>query len=137
MADSYRTLLITAVGVGAALLLHVYAGWRWSIGAGILVGALVGDRGWWYGGLAVCGDWCVLVIWNVIEAAGPTLRLADAMGSLIGNVPGWVFLVLTAAVGFGIGASGGLIGRQIRLLFAGRRETTADQERAGVATRNP
>ncbi len=114
MPDKYRHMLVVSVGSACAVLLHLYLGWEWAILAGAGVGGFVERRSWWYGGLALTVTWGALVAWNLVVAGGPTIRMADAMGALIGGVPGWIFFIMTLAAGFGLGAVGGLVGYEVR-----------------------
>jgi hypothetical protein len=136
MPDTYRRLMIVFAGGVLALFLHLYLGWQWTIIAGILVGAVVDDRGWWYGGWALVLDWLALVLWNLAVAGNPTMRMANAMGTFIGPGPGWIFIIMTLTAGFGIGAVGGLVGGQARLVarafFGASSGTGASDEIPGL-----
>lgn len=116
MPDIYRYLLIVTAGGIAAFFLHVELGWIWTVAAGLGVGLAARCSGWWYGGLAVLLDYAVLIGWNLAVAAGPTLRMAETMGQLMGNMPGWAFVGVTLFTGFGLGAVGGFVGQRVRLL---------------------
>lgn len=115
MRDKYGRWIIVLAGSLLALVLHVGLGWGWGVLAGAVVGAVISSRGWLYGGLALAVEWAGLVIWNMVVAGGPTLRMAAVMGELIGVVPGWLFILMTLSAGFGLGAVGGLGGQQLRL----------------------
>lgn len=110
------TLLLTIV---MALAVHLTLGWAWTLGAGVLGGALAARRGWLVGALGVGLSWTVLVVYSAVAAPEPFAILLDTLGGILGNTPGALAVALTLLIGVLLGALGGIIGSQLGALTAG------------------
>ncbi len=115
-------LLVTAL---LALVLHLLLGWGWTLLAGVAAGAWVGRRGWLVGGAGVALGWLALVAYNYAVAARPVQAMADALGGILGNLPGFVVVGLTLLIGALLGAVGGAAGTQLGLLLRRRASGAA------------
>ena len=104
-----------------SILLHVLFGWEWTVLAGVLCGWLVVKRGWLWGLVSVAGGWGLIVLYDYYSAPAPIGRMLDATGQILGNLPGWVVVVLTVLIGGLIGMLGGLAGSQFRQLVFSKR----------------
>ena len=110
-------ILLTAI---FSIVVHLLFGWAWTLGAGILGGALAerteGARGWFVGAAGVALAWAILVVYNFVVAGTPTQILVDNLGALFGNIPGFVLVGGTVLLGALIGALGGVIGQTLATL---------------------
>ena len=104
-----RILLTTIFSLAAHLLL----GWTWTLGAGILGGALADQRGWFVGAAGVALGWALLVIYSFAVAAAPTRIMADSLGQIFGNIPAAAIVGGTVLLGALLGGFGGAIGQML------------------------
>jgi len=102
-----RILLTTVF----SLVAHLLLGWAWTLGAGILGGALADRGGWIVGSIGVGLGWTVLTVYNFVVAAAPTRILVDTLGQLFGNIPPSLVVGATVLIGVVIGGLGGAIGQ--------------------------
>lgn len=102
------------------LVLHLLLGWMWTMLAGMAVGVWIGRRGWFVGGIGVGLSWLGLVLYNFVVAAGPVGRMTDTFGGILGNLPGFVIVVITVLLGVLLGMIGGGLGTQLGLLLKPR-----------------
>lgn len=107
-------LLVTVI---LAFALHLLLGWAWTILAGIVVGVWQGRRGWLVGAAGVGLSWLGLVVYNLVVAPGPVGRMADTLGGILGNLPGFAVMALTVLIGVLLGVVGGGLGTRLGLLF--------------------
>jgi hypothetical protein len=110
-----RMLLHIVAVAASALLLHLTLGWAWTLGAGVLGGAVAPSRGWIVGTLGVTIGWALLVGYNFVVAPEATQTMADTMGGIIGNTPGIAIVAGTILLGAllgGLGAAAGTFARQ-------------------------
>lgn len=106
-------ILLTAA---LALLLHVLLGWPWVVLAALVAGVLKGRWGWAHGALGVGLSWTILLMQRLLETPAETGRVLEIMGTLFqGRSAGFVVLA-SLFIGLLIGALGGVIGTQLRLL---------------------
>jgi hypothetical protein len=107
-------ILVTAV---VSLLLHLVLGWAWTLGAGLVGGALVDRRGWLVGAAGVALGWGALVAYSALVAPESVGALLDILGGLFGNIPRALVVVCTVFAGALLGGLGGILGtaaRQVR-----------------------
>ena len=115
-----RVLLCAAVTIA----IHLLLGWEWTILGGLLCGWLLPERGGWWGMAAVGGAWAVLVAFNGLAAPGPVGSMLQTTGTILGNLPAWLVVVLTVLIGILLGGLGGAIGSRLtRLAPAAPTET--------------
>ncbi len=113
--------------VALTLLIHVLAGWTWSVAGGVIAGWLWSAGGWWRGAIVVGGAWLALVAYSILIATGPSLRLHAILSGIAGGIPSWMIPVLIVMVGATLGVAGGLVGSSARTLSR-RRSTAADTD---------
>jgi putative Mn2+ efflux pump MntP len=85
--------------------------------AGGVAGAWSVRWHWWAGAAGVGLAWAAAAVYTAAVAPGSFRVLLDTLGALAGHVPGAVFVALPVLVGSLLGALGGGIGRQLRLLW--------------------
>ena len=103
-------LLATAV---LALILHLLLGWAWTMAAGVVAGVWQGQRGWLIGGGGVGLSWLVLIVYNLVVASEPVGRMAETLGGILGNLPGFAIFGLTLMIGVVLGVVGGGLGSRL------------------------
>ena len=96
------------IGIAVALVAHTLVGWPFSLLGGAVVGYLLVDRGWLWGGVAVGSSWALLIAYTYLAAAGPTVEMIRVMAAILGNMPEPLFVVLTIFTGCVLGVCGGL-----------------------------
>jgi len=104
-----RILITTVFSLAAHLLL----GWAWTLGAGILGGALAERSGWFVGAAGVALGWAILVVYTFAVAAAPTRILVDSLGKIFGNIPAAAIVGGTVLIGILLGGLGGAIGQML------------------------
>ena len=102
-----------AASIGASVLLHWLLGWPWTILAGVLCGFLVVRRYGLWSSLSVAAGWAIFVIFDYVAAPEATANMLDVTGQILGNLPGFMVVVLTIAIGALLGLLGGLVGRPL------------------------
>jgi hypothetical protein len=102
-----RILLTTVF----SLVAHLLLGWAWTLGAGILGGALADRGGWLVGAIGVGLGWAILTVYNFVVAAAPSRILVNTLGQLFGNIPPALVVGATVLIGVVIGGLGGTIGQ--------------------------
>lgn len=112
-----NTNLQVILTVVCALLLHQLVGWGWTLLAGIMVGVWRGRQGWLLGAAGVGSSWLLLILFNVITAPEPVMRMAETVGGILGNMPGIAVHAATVVVGVMIGTVGGGLGTQVGFLW--------------------
>jgi hypothetical protein len=108
-------ILISAVLAGA---LHWGVGWGATPLAGAVAGAWSARWHWWAGAASVGLAWAGATVYTAAVAPGSFRVLLDTLGALGGNIPGAALVALPVLTGSLLGALGGAIGRQLRLLWA-------------------
>jgi hypothetical protein len=108
-------ILISAVLAGA---LHGGVGWEATPLAGAVAGAWSARWHWWAGAASVGLAWAGATVYTAAVAPGSFRVLLDTLGALGGNIPGAALVALPVLTGSLLGALGGAIGRQLRLLWA-------------------
>jgi len=108
-----RTLILVLL---LALFLHVMLGWVGVLIAAVVGGYLLGAGGWLVSSLGVFCAWGGLILWNYVVAPREVQAMEQVVGSLLGNLPEFGVVSLSLAIGFMLGALGGLIGTQVRLI---------------------
>lgn len=106
------------IGLGIAIILHLFLGWAWSIGGGIAAGLYCRRRAWLAGGIAVGLGWALFVAHAFIVAPEPTIRLLTIMGAMFGGLPAALIPVVTVLVGGLLGVAGGALGASMSPAFA-------------------
>ncbi|MCY3487248.1 MAG: hypothetical protein OXH34_02305 [Bacteroidetes bacterium] len=106
------------IGLGTAIVLHLFLGWAWSIGGGIAAGMYCRRRAWLAGGVAVGLGWALFVAHAFIVAPEPTIRLLAIMGAMFGGLPGALIPVVTVLVGGLLGIAGGALGASMNPALA-------------------
>lgn len=106
------------IGLGTAIILHLFLGWAWSIGGGIAAGMYCRRRAWLAGGIAVGLGWALFVAHAFIVAPEPTIRLLAIMGAMFGGLPGALIPVITVLVGGLLGVAGGALGASMNPVLA-------------------
>ena len=101
---------VLVVGVIVALALHLTLGWAWTLIAGLGVGAVLRQGGWWAGGLMGTISWGLLIGWSFWEAPAETARLTGTVGELLAGISGVLFVGAVLGIGFVLGAVGALAG---------------------------
>jgi len=111
----FRTvLMIAALSTG----LHLVLGWAWTMAAGILGGFLRPSRCASVGAFGVGSAWAILLAYTFFVAPASTAILLDVLAGLLGrNTPDALIVFLTVLFGTILGALGGTIGSQLRMLF--------------------
>lgn len=96
-----------------SLVLHLTLGWAWTLGAGILGGALADRNGWFVGAAGVSLGWSAIAVYSIAVAPASSQILLDVLGQLAGNIPGAVIVAITVLLGALLGGLGGIIGTQL------------------------
>jgi hypothetical protein len=111
--------VVVAIASAAAVagVLHLSLGWAWSLGGGVVGGALVGRYGPVVGAAGVALEWAGGVVYTLVVARAPTRLLLDVLGGLLGNIPDALVVAVTILTGALLGLAGGLIGAQGRALL--------------------
>jgi hypothetical protein len=119
MTPTFRSpfvVILTAAVLAAAL--HWGVGWMATPLAGAVAGAWSARWHWWAGAASVGLAWAGATVYTAAVAPGSFRVLIDTLGALGGNIPGVALVALPVLVGSLLGALGGGIGRQLRLLWA-------------------
>lgn len=104
-----------------AFVLHLAVGWTWTIAAAVSGGYWAGRGGWMVGAGALLLDWLVLIAYSFAVDWAATAEMTHVMGRLFGNIPAFIFVVLTLLVGGIWGALGGGLGAELRKLSSAHR----------------
>ena len=115
-----RTLRL-GVCVLLSLLLHLLLSWEWTLVAGIVSGFWFVHRGWLYGAAAVGLEWVLVLLYNYAVDARAVGLMTDAMGSILGNLPGFAIVAMTLAIALLLGGLGGAGGTQVRRLIPAKQ----------------
>ncbi|MCS7081728.1 MAG: hypothetical protein N2561_10050 [Bacteroidetes bacterium] len=100
-----------ALGVLAALLLHVLLGWSAALLVPLLLGLFMGRGAWWRAGVVLLAVWALLLVYNEAFDPEAMARLRMSLSGFVGNrVPPWGFPALSLGVAFGLGALAGWAG---------------------------
>ncbi|MEM6337451.1 MAG: hypothetical protein AAF752_12850, partial [Bacteroidota bacterium] len=92
-------------------------GWPWVLLAGVLGGALKGRFGWVHGAVGVGLSWAALWMGRFVGNADYAGRMTELLGNVLGNLSPAAVVGFSVLIGLIIGALGGLIGTQLRLLI--------------------
>lgn len=102
--------LILLVTAAMAFIIHSFFGWSFSIVAAIVAGA-------WYktrpvaGGMATLVlSWGTMMAYTSITAPRETANMLEIMGSLFGDLPGFVIVLVALMIAAVLGGIGGWIG---------------------------
>ncbi len=106
-----------------ALVLHLLLGWMWTVLAGAAGGYLSVRRGWLVGAAGVAAGWGALVAYNLLFFQDETRRMAETVGGILGNLPGFAVVVASLLTGAVLGALGGFVGAQAARLFRPMRRS--------------
>ncbi len=120
-------ILLTAA---LALILHLLLGWPWVVLAGIVAGVLKGRWGGLHGALGVGLSWGMLLMQRLLETPAETGRLLGIMGDLFQGSSFFV-IGLSLCIGLLIGALGGVIGTQLRLLVRPQSDNAVFRKTTG------
>ena len=104
-----------------SLLLHMGLGWEWTLLAGMAAGLWFSVRSWLMGAAAVGCEWLLVVLYNYAVDSRAVGLMTEAMGAILGNLPGFTIVAITLAIGLLLGGLGGAIGAQVRRLVSTRR----------------
>lgn len=101
----------------AALVLHIFVGWGWTILGGVFAGVWVVRWGGVVGACAVGLEWLLLVAYNFVVAGREVSTMAAVLGGILGNLPGAVIVAITLLIGALLGGLGGIIGSNLVRVF--------------------
>lgn len=102
-----------ALCIAASLLFHIVLGWEWSLLGGIFCGMMTAKNPGLWGGICVGSSWMILVAFNLIRAREAVLEMITVTGQIVGNLPGFVIVLLTVLIGSALGFVGALVGGKL------------------------
>ncbi|MEM8559510.1 MAG: hypothetical protein AAGG50_16955 [Bacteroidota bacterium] len=114
MSQGVRRTILVLLTAGVALALHLTLGWAWSVLAAVLGGFAMGRGGSAVGALGLVLPWAGLVLWNLAFYGPPMARMTEAVGGIIGGLPGFVVPLITLAIALALGTLGGATGASLR-----------------------
>lgn len=106
--------LVTIIGVHLASLILPW--WIFALVTFlvVLLSGLETKEGWWIGFLAVFFLWLVYAIWLNSKNS---FILNNQIGSLFGDIPGWLLLVISALLAGIISGLAGFLGSAMRRII--------------------
>lgn len=105
----------------AALLFHVLLGWEWSLLGGVFCGMMIAKKPGLWGAMCVGGAWLLLAVFNLLWARDAVLEMITVTGQIMGNLPGFVIVLLTVLIGSALGFVGALAGTKLVQLIPALR----------------
>ncbi|MEM9998932.1 MAG: hypothetical protein AAF809_14615 [Bacteroidota bacterium] len=114
MSQGVRRTILVLLTAGVALALHLTLGWAWSVLGAVLGGFAMGRGGSVVGALGLVLPWAGLVLWNLAFYGPPMARMTEAVGGIIGGLPGFAVPLLTLAIALVLGTLGGATGASLR-----------------------
>lgn len=115
--DPGRFGLSLVAGIVSVVVLHVALSWPFTVVGGAIGGFLAGRYGWVSGLLAGGLSWGGLALWSRSVDSRAVDEMLRVVGTLLGLAAPWAVLLLTAALGALLGASGGWVGSNVRNLL--------------------
>lgn len=108
-----------ALCILASLLFHVILGWEWSLLGGIFCGMMIAKNPGVWGAVCVGSSWLLLIVFNLFRAREAVLEMITVTGQIVGNLPGFVIVLLTVFIGSALGFVGALAGGKLVQLVPG------------------
>lgn len=109
--------LSVLAGFATSVAFHAALGWPFTVVGGGIGGYIARRYGWASGLLAGGLSWAALALWSRSVDSRAVDEMLRVVGQLLGGGAPWMVLILTAAIGALLGASGGWVGANVRNLL--------------------